>query len=87
MKEWQFAEGEPAVSSHHAPSLSRIDSVSLLTGRTIRVTVAEGRDLMPADYTGFSDPYVKLQYGNITRKTKTVSRLESAILWYMMGNG
>ena len=74
MKEWQYSETAPADAPLPVPSMSRIDSVLLLTGRTIRVTVVGARDLKPSDYSGFSDPYVKLQYGNITRKTKTVRR-------------
>lgn len=72
MKEWQYAEAAPTTAPLAVPAMTRIDSVSLLTGRTIRVTVVGARELKPADYSGFSDPYVKLQYGNLTRKTKTV---------------
>ncbi|WOH03401.1 hypothetical protein DCAR_0622798 [Daucus carota subsp. sativus] len=36
----------------------------------IELSLIEGRDLIAADIRGTSDPYVRVQYGNLKRKTK-----------------
>ncbi|GMH14094.1 hypothetical protein Nepgr_015935 [Nepenthes gracilis] len=38
----------------------------------IELVLVEGKDLVAADLRGTSDPYVKVQYGNIKRKTKVI---------------
>ncbi|KAL8124130.1 uncharacterized protein LOC141717975 [Apium graveolens] len=38
----------------------------------VEISLIEGRDLVAADIRGTSDPYVRLQYGNVTRKTKVL---------------
>lgn len=38
----------------------------------VEISLIEGRDLVAADIRGTSDPYVRLQYGNLTRKTKVL---------------
>ncbi|XP_021836703.1 synaptotagmin-5 isoform X2 [Spinacia oleracea] len=38
----------------------------------IELVLIEGKDLVAADLRGTSDPYVKVQYGNETRRTKVV---------------
>ncbi|KAK9071840.1 hypothetical protein SSX86_008270 [Deinandra increscens subsp. villosa] len=41
-------------------------------GGLIEVVVIEGRDLVAADIRGTSDPYVRVQYGNLKRRTKVM---------------
>ncbi|KAI3802293.1 hypothetical protein L1987_30423 [Smallanthus sonchifolius] len=38
----------------------------------IELVVIEGRDLVAADIRGTSDPYVRVQYGNLKRRTKVM---------------
>ncbi|CAI0400950.1 unnamed protein product [Linum tenue] len=38
----------------------------------IELEIIEGRDLIAADLRGTSDPYVRVQYGNLKRRTKVV---------------
>ncbi|XP_048500476.1 uncharacterized protein LOC104893574 isoform X2 [Beta vulgaris subsp. vulgaris] len=40
----------------------------------IELVLIEAKDLVGADFRGTSDPYVKVQYGNETRRTKVVYR-------------
>lgn len=41
-------------------------------GGLIEVVVIEGRDLVAADIRGTSDPYVRVHYGNLKRRTKVM---------------
>nr|GMD00046.1 synaptotagmin-5-like isoform X2 [Ipomoea batatas] len=38
----------------------------------IELTLIEGRDLIAADFRGTSDPYVRVHYGNLKRRTKVM---------------
>ncbi|KAL8141838.1 hypothetical protein V2J09_014870 [Rumex salicifolius] len=40
----------------------------------IEVVLVEGKDLVAADLRGTSDPYVKVQYGSIKKRTKVIHR-------------
>eukprot|EP00249_Psilotum_nudum_P016358 c25782_g1_i1 orf=445-2988(-) len=75
MKEWQFGDG--LTSSSVVPGAQGAfgiwPSFQMATGRNLKVTVVEGRNLTAKDRFGKSDPYVKLRYGKIVRKTKTVA--------------
>ncbi|KAH7404885.1 hypothetical protein KP509_15G048600 [Ceratopteris richardii] len=74
--EWQFVDGSRIRSDtfNKMPSklLYSFGSLETITGRTLRITVVEGRNLAAKDRTGKSDPYVQLRYGKVKRKTKTV---------------
>ncbi|MFS7962077.1 putative C2 domain, synaptotagmin-like mitochondrial-lipid-binding domain, C2 domain superfamily [Helianthus anomalus] len=41
-------------------------------GGLIELVLIEGRDLVAADIRGTSDPYVRVQYGNLKRRTKVM---------------
>ncbi|XWS50736.1 hypothetical protein CRYUN_Cryun12cG0112900 [Craigia yunnanensis] len=73
VKEWQFSDGSLSfnfrVSSQ--PSLSGSLNFLSRTGRKINVTVLEGKDLITKDKCGKCNPYVKLQYGKVSQKTRT----------------
>ncbi|XP_075522866.1 synaptotagmin-2-like isoform X1 [Primulina tabacum] len=82
LKEWQFSDGT------HSPTnfgrgffhpVNVISNYSPKTGRKIHVTVVEGKDLVVKDKMGKSDPYVKLQYGKVIQRTKSVSRSSNPI--------
>lgn len=72
VKQWHFAVDDESEISHGI--LSSLSSFKATTGRTIKVVVEEGRNLVAKDKDGNSDPYVLLQYGKTVRKTKTVRR-------------
>lgn len=79
VKEWQFADGsksggESINGSSLNKSLSLLPSFETHTGRTLKITILEGRHLAAKDRSGKSDPYVRLRYGKLERKTKTVKQ-------------
>lgn len=63
LKEWQFSDG--SISSISQPSLHGSPNLQLRTGRKLKVTAVEGRNLTTKDKTGKCDPYVKLEYGKV----------------------
>lgn len=82
LKEWQFSDGSKAVANS-SPSSSMLGQQNsagaqsmrpTLTGRKLRISAIEARDLAPMDRTGKSDPYLKLFYGKLIRKTKIVNQ-------------
>ena len=40
----------------------------------VSVRVVEGRDMLPMDMTGYSDPYVQIKCGNQTWKTNYIKQ-------------
>ncbi|KAI0492503.1 hypothetical protein KFK09_026776 [Dendrobium nobile] len=76
LKEWQFSDGSVTMSSssdgQFQSSIYGSSSMPLRTGRKLSITVVEGRDLTTKDKSGKCDPYVKLEYGKVLQKTKTV---------------
>ncbi|XP_051137774.1 synaptotagmin-5-like isoform X2 [Andrographis paniculata] len=48
------------------------NSKASLANGWIEVVIIEARDLVAADLRGTSDPYVKVQYGNLKKNTKVV---------------
>lgn len=76
MSEWFFdaAASRSSVlrsaSTVHTQQLSPMPPVQPPSGRRIRVTVAEGRNLGSPDGYGQSDPFVRLQYGKSVRRTR-----------------
>ena len=66
MKEWEFKNGSRTVGdSTSLSSLQSFPSFETSTGRIIRITVVEGRNLAAKDRNGKSDPYVRLRYGKV----------------------
>ncbi|CAA0820558.1 C2 domain-containing protein [Striga hermonthica] len=75
LKEWQFTDGSHSLASLGLGSRRSLNGTSNYfskTGRKICITVVEGKDLVVKDKIGKSDPYIKLQYGKATQKTKSV---------------
>ncbi|XP_020220786.1 synaptotagmin-5 isoform X2 [Cajanus cajan] len=73
VKEWQFSDGSHSLNNLRANSQqSLIGSSSLLskTGRKLKITVVEAKDLVAKDKAGKIDPYVKLQYGKVIKRTQ-----------------
>ncbi|KAL6007485.1 hypothetical protein ACLOJK_032983 [Asimina triloba] len=74
LREWQFSDGSNSLkSSHllnHQPSTYGSSNFESKTGRKLKLTVVEGRDL--ATKAGKCDPYVKLQYGKNLLRTKAI---------------
>ncbi|AET05342.1 synaptotagmin-5 [Medicago truncatula] len=73
VKEWQFSDGSHSLTNLHAsPQKSLKGSSNLLskTGRKLKITVVEAKDLDAKDRFGKFDPYIKLQYGKVVMKTK-----------------
>ncbi|XP_058088703.1 uncharacterized protein LOC131235526 isoform X2 [Magnolia sinica] len=77
LREWQFSDGSNSFnnSAHLSPQQSVYGSPSFQsrTGRKLKITVLEGRDLLAKDRSGKNDPYVKLQYGKSLHRTRTIS--------------
>ncbi|CAK9192592.1 unnamed protein product [Sphagnum troendelagicum] len=83
LKEWQFADGSKAVANYNPSAVIHMQQQTMLgsynglnahTGRKLKICTVEGRNLAPMDRTGKSDPYLKLFYGKLVRKTKTVTQ-------------
>lgn len=76
LKEWQFSDGSisssNSLSGISQPSLHSSSHLQLTTGRKLKVTVVEGRNLTTKDKSGKCDPYIKLQYGKVIYRTKTM---------------
>ncbi|GAU22711.1 hypothetical protein TSUD_138350 [Trifolium subterraneum] len=75
VKEWQFSDGTHSLKNlrnNSQPSLNGSSNIQLRTGKKLNITVVEGKDLATAkEKSGKFDPYIKLQYGKVTQKTKT----------------
>ncbi|XP_027340284.1 synaptotagmin-4-like isoform X2 [Abrus precatorius] len=72
VKEWQFSDGSHSLNNLHASSRqSLIGSSNLLskTGRKLKITVVEAKDLAARDKFGKFEPYIKLQYGKVVKRT------------------
>ena len=41
----------------------------------VELVLVEARDLVAADLRGASDPYVRVHYGNLKRRTKVLSNM------------
>ncbi|KAK8657117.1 hypothetical protein V6N13_035374 [Hibiscus sabdariffa] len=75
VKEWQFSDGSLSFNNLRVssqPSLNASSNFLSRTGRRISVTVVEGKDLITKDKSGKCNLYVKMQYGKVLQKTKTV---------------
>ncbi|XP_072999935.1 uncharacterized protein [Typha latifolia] len=83
LKEWQFSDGSiilsNSVNSRSQPSISGFPSLQLRTGRKLKVTVVEGRNLVIKEKSGKCDPYVKLHYGKALYRTKVLSHTPNPI--------
>ncbi|KAJ4827217.1 hypothetical protein Tsubulata_040205, partial [Turnera subulata] len=74
LKEWHFSDGSHSWNQSRLGSQQSLYGSSNLlpkTGRKINVTVVEAKDLNSRERSGKLDPYAKLQYGKIIRKTWT----------------
>lgn len=50
---------------------------------TIELVLIEARDLIAADLRGTSDPYVRVQYGNVKKRTKVCHYFSFDLYYYM----
>ncbi|CAA7397692.1 unnamed protein product [Spirodela intermedia] len=74
LKEWHYSDGSHSLNSTASilsqPSNSGFSSFQLGTGRKVKMTVIEGKNLLTK--SGKCSPYVKLHYGKTIHKTKTI---------------
>ncbi|OVA04981.1 C2 calcium-dependent membrane targeting [Macleaya cordata] len=79
LREWQFSDGSRSFNNSSLigsqRSMYRSSDVQPRTGRKLKLTVVEGRDLVGKDKLGKSNSYVKLQYGKALYRTRTVNVL------------
>lgn len=71
VKEWQYSDGStsvnnPVVARPLQPSIHSSLSHQFRTGRRLKVTVVEGRNLGIKEKSGRCDPYLKLYYGKVS---------------------
>ncbi|KAK9714101.1 hypothetical protein RND81_06G071700 [Saponaria officinalis] len=79
LKEWQFSDGSHSIGLHLGTQPSFQGLANSKTGRKFYVTVVEGQDIGGKDKTGRYEPYVKLQYGKVVKRTKAVPRATNPI--------
>ncbi|PSR84718.1 Synaptotagmin like [Actinidia chinensis var. chinensis] len=82
LKEWQFSDGSHSLHGIRLSSRQSLYGSSNFlpgTGRKICITVVEGKDLVVKDKFGKSDPYVKLQYGKVLKRTTAVQHTPNPI--------
>ncbi|KAH9621329.1 hypothetical protein KSS87_004863 [Heliosperma pusillum] len=72
LKEWQFADGSHSVGLHLGTQPTFHGLANSKTGRKFIVTVVGGKDIGGKDKSGRYEPYVKLQYGKVVKRTKAV---------------
>lgn len=77
LKEWQFSDGSHSLKNFHLSPQQSLNFLSR-TGRKINITIMEGKDLSTRDRSGKSGPYVRLQYGKATQRTRMVPVLNPA---------
>ena len=71
VKEWQYSDGStnvnnPVLARLVQPSIHGSLSHQTRTGRRLKVTVVEGRNLAIKEKSGRCDPYIKLYYGKVS---------------------
>ncbi|MQL77589.1 hypothetical protein Taro_010003 [Colocasia esculenta] len=78
VKQWQYSDGSKGLNNYTiVRSQPSVSGSQLWTGRKFKITIIEGRNLLTK--SGKCDPYVKLQYGKTTRKTKTLSHAPNPV--------
>ncbi|KAF5186642.1 Multiple c2 and transmembrane domain-containing protein [Thalictrum thalictroides] len=86
LREWTFSDGSRSLNNpSYLISQQSIDGPSntLQTGRKLKITIIEGRDLIRKDNFGKCDPYIKLQYGKALYRTRTILH-DSNPVWNQM---
>uniref|UniRef100_A0AAR2KTJ8 C2 domain-containing protein n=1 Tax=Pygocentrus nattereri TaxID=42514 RepID=A0AAR2KTJ8_PYGNA len=73
-KDSENLEKSLQVSSKQSQRLSEVHKKSQLWRSMVSISLIEGRDLIPMDQNGLSDPYVKFKLGNEKYKSKTMSK-------------
>ncbi|KAK6925260.1 C2 domain [Dillenia turbinata] len=82
LKEWQFADGSHSFKKFHVNSghsMGGSSNFPLRTGRKLHITIVEGKDLVVKDKSGKCDPYVKMQYGEVSQRTSTVKNATNPV--------
>ncbi|XP_052115209.1 synaptotagmin-4 isoform X2 [Arachis duranensis] len=83
VKEWQFADGSHSLNSlstSSQPPLSESSNLQSKTGRKLRITVVEAKDLATKDKFGKVDTYVKLQYEKDTASSSQKGWIELVVI-------
>ena len=70
LNQWHFIDDAVGPPLHSI--LSSVSRFQQSTGRVMKITVEEGRNLAAKDKLGKSDPYVLLQYGKVCTSTELI---------------
>jgi hypothetical protein len=78
MSQWHFVDDAMVPPLHSI--LGSLSTFQESTGRVMKITVEEGRNLAARDRSGKSDPYVLLQYGKVFVKNSRFVKIVLKLL-------
>ncbi len=90
LKEWQFSDGSRAVANHlpGTITLNSVPSLHPYTGRKLRISAVEGRNLAPMSAGSSINPYLKLFYAKVKLEVLFFLFIASIkSIWHLLERG